>query len=492
MSDLGRIFEGLEKLDSLKGEAIELPVLKVYIMRYRELADAQGMNVEPYIGELMTKIVKGLSVKQAIGIIESKIKEIKETKDQSNTVPLSIYKLDMKCPYVAMGDGSQAIVYARLFNRSDAILRALTLKVYSEKGVLAKEFAFRDRMINPYDMLEQTFILSPGTYKLRFTYRPPTYEKVTANEVECSIEVKGIIDTHRRLLGIPLTVHLEDQVLSDLHKKIKLQGKRRTYLLDKLIYKGNNVVLAGKSEGAEPFETAVKINHNVFDALSSGLDMKTVGNAEIKRFETEITRIDSKLENIAHPHILRFLDYQELYMAVFWELCKKGSLRYQLQRRGKLPVKEVLLLGVQLCSALRSLHDNGVIHGDIKPENVLFDQKQIAKLADFGTAASVLTRETTFVTPQYAAPEVLRKGELTEKGDVYSLGLTLAEAMIAYTPKTDGKHEMEEALIEDPDVPEGVKKVIRLALSEDLRKRISLKDLEAELYKEYHKLSDFI
>lgn len=96
------------------------------------------------------------------------------------------------------------------------------------------------------------------------------------------------------------------------------------------------------------------------------------------------------------------------------------------------PRERIAALGVQIASALDALHAAGIVHGDVKPANILVTGDSV-KLTDFGIArtgsdTTALTREgVVFATPEYAAPEILATGDRTAAGDVYALGAVLHE-----------------------------------------------------------------
>jgi len=106
------------------------------------------------------------------------------------------------------------------------------------------------------------------------------------------------------------------------------------------------------------------------------------------------------------------------------------SLRDRL-KRGPLPFPEVAKLARELGSALSFAHEQGVIHRDVKPENILFSRNGF-KIADFGIARipdSTITRANTVLgTPAYTAPEALSKGDFGPASDQFSLAATLYEA----------------------------------------------------------------
>lgn len=113
---------------------------------------------------------------------------------------------------------------------------------------------------------------------------------------------------------------------------------------------------------------------------------------------------------------------------------REGSLQDAVHHRGRLELEEVLRLGVKLCGALESAHRLSVVHGDVKPSNVLFTSYGEPLLGDFGTASlldrsGAETGDVVGLTPRYAAPEVIEGAAAAPPADVFSLALTLAVAL---------------------------------------------------------------
>jgi eukaryotic-like serine/threonine-protein kinase len=139
-----------------------------------------------------------------------------------------------------------------------------------------------------------------------------------------------------------------------------------------------------------------------------------------------------------------------------------GSLRDLLRARGRLDIDETIDLAAQVGRGLDALHERGIVHRDVKPSNILFDDG-LAALTDFGLARGVdwtrLTRDGQVVgTPQYLAPELIEGGEATPASDVYALGCVLYECL-AGRPPFRARHPAELAfahLTETPAAPPGV------------------------------------
>ncbi|MCX7790827.1 MAG: serine/threonine protein kinase, partial [Chloroflexaceae bacterium] len=108
-------------------------------------------------------------------------------------------------------------------------------------------------------------------------------------------------------------------------------------------------------------------------------------------------------------------------------------------RRGPLPLAQTARIIGQLAPALDAAHAAGLIHRDVKPDNVLFDQTDQPYLADFGVvgmmqASTLLTRSAVIGTPDYMAPELARPGGLSPLVDVYALGVMLFEMLTGRPP----------------------------------------------------------
>ena len=123
----------------------------------------------------------------------------------------------------------------------------------------------------------------------------------------------------------------------------------------------------------------------------------------------------------------------------------KESLRDRLTRGVPMPVAEAVQITVQILSGLSAAHAQGVVHRDVKPENILLDENGVAKLTDFGIARRITIRRASggptlagtglpVGTPQYMAPEQLRGEDLDQRADIYALGSVLYEMLTGLTP----------------------------------------------------------
>jgi serine/threonine protein kinase len=158
------------------------------------------------------------------------------------------------------------------------------------------------------------------------------------------------------------------------------------------------------------------------------------------RFLREI----SVLAGIAHPRISRLLDYGEREWLVYYvmEFVEGPTLREYLEQVGRAPIKDTIVGTCQVLEALQYAHEHGVVHRDVKPENIKLSPAG-AVLMDFGIAKAVaasgssrLTRSGfTVGTSAYMSPEqVAGDRAIDHRADLYSLGCVLFECLAGEPP----------------------------------------------------------
>lgn len=145
--------------------------------------------------------------------------------------------------------------------------------------------------------------------------------------------------------------------------------------------------------------------------------------------------------SLDHPHVMRVFDWGEEtggpYLVL--ELLPGGSLRGLLDK-ARLSHAQVATVGRQAAAGLAYAHRRGIIHRDIKPGNLLFDDEGHLRIGDFGVARAIAGAASTeplgsmFGTARYASPEQATGASLDERTDVYSLALVLYEALTGRVP----------------------------------------------------------
>ncbi|MFI9836015.1 protein kinase [Nonomuraea sp. NPDC051941] len=159
------------------------------------------------------------------------------------------------------------------------------------------------------------------------------------------------------------------------------------------------------------------------------LSVDRVDQRTMRRFQREL-QLTGRLTG--HPNVVTVFDTGvtrsgKPYIAM--DYFENGSLRDRVRKEGPLPVPDVLRAGVKLAGALAAVHEAGVLHGDIKPQNILVSRYGEPAIADFGVArvvdSSEISATSQAFTPLHAAPEVLTGQPHSASTDIYSLGSTL-------------------------------------------------------------------
>src|SRR6266478_1951757 len=161
-------------------------------------------------------------------------------------------------------------------------------------------------------------------------------------------------------------------------------------------------------------------------------------NPEIlKRFKQELILA----RQVTHRNVIRIFDLGQAdgFKFITMEYLEGQDLRGVLREKGKLPPEEAAKIILQICRALEAAHSEGVIHRDLKPQNIMLDANGRAYVMDFGIARSaylpVMTQTGALVgTPEYMSPEQAKGEKLDERSDLFSLGTILYELIIGQSP----------------------------------------------------------
>lgn len=156
-----------------------------------------------------------------------------------------------------------------------------------------------------------------------------------------------------------------------------------------------------------------------------------------KRFEIEAKAISL----LQHQNITSIYEYGEDkgYRYFAMQFVDGENLSIRIQHRKVMPITEIIDISKQICRGLRYAHGQNVIHRDIKPQNVLIDKENIARLSDFGiakifSASHITMTGVTVGTPEYMSPEQAEGEEVDAKTDIYSLGVVIYEMLTKKPP----------------------------------------------------------
>lgn len=203
----------------------------------------------------------------------------------------------------------------------------------------------------------------------------------------------------------------------------------------------------------------------------------------IRRFETE-AQLVARLE---HPYIVPLYDYwrdpQGAYLVMRY--LRGGSLTDLIKERGSLSLEQAGRMLNQIASALAVAHQNGVVHRDLKPDNILIDETNNYYLSDFGIAKDLgqsadtnLTQTGTIIgSPAYLSPEQIKGDPITNLSDVYSLGILLHYTLTGEhpypgkTPTAMLVHQMQDPMprlnLKLDNVPDELEEVLQRATAKD-------------------------
>lgn len=234
---------------------------------------------------------------------------------------------------------------------------------------------------------------------------------------------------------------------------------------------------------------------SVYRALNWGtgetVAVKKVKLADLPKSELRAITLEiDLLKNLKHPNIVKYQGFVKSveYLFIILEYCENGSLHTICKNFGKFPENLVGLYMSQVLHGLLYLHDQGVIHRDIKGANILTTKDGMVKLADFGVAtkATGLHESSVVGTPYWMAPEVIELSGATTASDIWSLGCTVIELLEGKPPyhKLQPMPALFRIVNDDhPPLPEGASPAVRDFLMQCFQKDPNLRVSARKLLK---------
>jgi tetratricopeptide (TPR) repeat protein len=231
-------------------------------------------------------------------------------------------------------------------------------------------------------------------------------------------------------------------------------------------------------------------------ALKTILPEMAATPSALKRFKQEVLLAQS----IVHKNVVRIFDMGEDSATKFitMDFIEGVDLKHRIEERGKLPATEAAALIREVCLGLEAAHAAGVVHRDLKPQNIMIEDDGHVVVMDFGIAHSGQTRGATQTgaflgTPDYMSPEQAQTEQVDARSDIFSLGLILYEMLTGKLPfqgktvlETMFKRTTERAAAPvelEQSIPKGANDIVVKCLQMDREKRYQsvselLEDLE--------------
>jgi serine/threonine-protein kinase len=209
-----------------------------------------------------------------------------------------------------------------------------------------------------------------------------------------------------------------------------------------------------------------------------------------KEFTQRFRREAITAANLRHPNIVVIFDVgaHDQFQYIVMEYLDGQTLQHEIQKTGRLPLARVLGILGPLAGALDYAHQQGLVHRDVKPANIIIGQSDQVTLTDFGLVkagrgSQITAQGSAMGTLRYMSPEQAMGRELNSRADVYSLGVVVYEMLVGETPFTGSTpYETLHSLIykpppppsqRDPRINPGVEGAVLRALAKEADQRFS-------------------
>jgi serine/threonine-protein kinase len=225
----------------------------------------------------------------------------------------------------------------------------------------------------------------------------------------------------------------------------------------------------------------------------------TTDPAFLEKFRNEARSI----ANLSHPNIVTVFDVGSDGSThyIVMELVDGQDLKKIIKASGAMPVDKVIDIITQICAGIGYAHRSGIVHADIKPQNVLMTRDEKVKVTDFGIAQALSDTqpqqraEVVWGSPHYFSPEQAKGEQPSARSDVYSIGIVMFEMLTGRLPYT-GTNQQELAMAHirervplvtefNPSVPAGLAELVKQAMAKEPAERFRDADQFSARIKQY-------
>lgn len=243
--------------------------------------------------------------------------------------------------------------------------------------------------------------------------------------------------------------------------------------------------------------------YKAFDCIENKIVAVKILKDEFARNEEFLRRFKNESKAIAvlsHQNIVKVFDvsFGDAIQYIVMEYIDGITLKEYIEQQGSLRWKDAVYLAIQVLRALQHAHDKGIVHRDVKPQNIMLLRDGTVKVADFGIARFARSEQKTITdkaigSVHYISPEQARGDVTSEKADVYSVGIMLYEMLTGKLPfEAESavsiaimqlQNEPEKLTDINPSIPLGLEQITLHAMQKDTLKRYKsaaemLRDLE--------------
>lgn len=221
--------------------------------------------------------------------------------------------------------------------------------------------------------------------------------------------------------------------------------------------------------------------------------------AFLARFRNEARSV----ANLQHPNIVTVHDVgnEGATHYIVMEFIEGQDLKKIIKASGTLPLERALNLAIQICNGIGFAHRAGIVHADVKPQNILVTKDDLVKVTDFGIAQAFSEaapgerQAVVWGSPHYFAPEQARGEKPTPESDVYSIGIVLFEMLSGRLPYM-GNNQQELALAHirdrvpmvtefNPNVPDNIVQIVYKVMSKEKTARYRMADQLGRILESY-------